>query len=95
MPKILESRRFTAHVTGYFGTSVVTPRLAGITDSTELVRFNTGLWHGKAAIDFSGTLNSDSLVQGTCAEKTLVVPGAVIEDVIAPAWPRWNPGYSE
>ena len=58
-----------------------------IASTTEVANLNTQKWHGKDALDFSSVLDFGSIAAQSCAELTISVSGATVDNPIASAWP--------
>ena len=59
-----------------------------VASATEVADLNSSNWHGKTAIDFSGSLSFTSIAAQTCSELTIgSITGAAAGNALAPAWP--------
>jgi hypothetical protein len=58
-----------------------------ISSTTEVANLNSERWHGKQALDFSGSLNFPSIAAQSCGELTITAAGAVSDSPVAPSWP--------
>lgn len=58
-----------------------------VASTTEVSNLNPQRWHGKQAIDFSGTLDFPSIAAQTCSDLTITATGAAANNPVAPSWP--------